>query len=280
MPHLHREFPILPDDQKYLVALARWNTSFTLASECQPTGELEIRPSPASVAAEKLLWKYIRGWPPRPRPQPLSPPIELPWREALLQVIAFGLLPACIVILLSLRGEFRGKRLRRRLLRPDEWGVFLSNRFPTEPIDLLAFPAPERPSRTVQLIPESTFDALGDEFAARRPILGESYRLELLDEPVSGRCLRNYLLLTECPELFGSVGELEVFWQRYYWLRRYAIAWRAVDPEGYDPSVEDMLIDLLEGGASFDEEVDHYSRIESAAERDARHQLREANLIE
>lgn len=278
MPYSHREFPILPDDQKYLVALARWNTSFTLASECQPTGEFETHPSPASIAAARVLSKYMRRW--SPRPQPLSPPTELPWREGFLRVIAFGLLPACIVILLSLRGEFRGKRLRRRLLRPDEWGVFLSSRLAPEPIDLLDFPASERPSRTVQLLPESTFDALGDEFASRRPILGESYRLELLEEPVSGKCLRNYLLLTECPELFGSVSETEIFWQRYYWLRRYAIAWRAVDPEGYDPAVEDMLVDLLEGGASFDEEVDYYSRIEAAAERDANRQLREANLIE
>jgi hypothetical protein len=131
------------------------------------------------------------------------------------------------------------------LLRPDEWGVFLSSRLAPEPIDLLDFPAPERPSRAMQLLPESTFDALGDEFESRRPILGESYRLELLDEPVSGRCLRNYILLTECPELFGSVSETEIFWQRYYWLRRYAIAWRAVDPEGYDPAIEDMLSDLL-----------------------------------
>lgn len=132
----------------------------------------------------------------------------------------------------------------------------------------------------MQLLPESTFDALGDEIESRRPVLRWSYRLYLLDEPVSGMCFRNYLLLTACPELFGSLGEIELFWQRYYWLRRFAIVWRAVDPRAHDPVVDRMIASMLEESASFNEPIDYYSRIEAAAERDARHHLREANLIE
>src|SRR5262249_32313589 len=59
-------------------------------------------------------------------------------------------------------------------------------------------------------------------------------------------CLRNYLILTECPELLGEprLSEAVRYWSRYYWLFRFARVWSAV--VGYDAGLEQQVFQLLE----------------------------------
>jgi hypothetical protein len=81
------------------------------------------------------------------------------------------------------------------------------------------------------------------------------YRDDMLDHPVAGWCLRNYLILSECPELLGEHGlsEGEVYWNRYFWLVRFARIWSAL--AGYDAGLEQQVFQFLEnlphGGHSF-----------------------------
>jgi hypothetical protein len=78
--------------------------------------------------------------------------------------------------------------------------------------------------------------ALADDLAPAAARFGEvrlrlrdRYTVELTDHPTAGPSLRNYLLLTECPELLAGLGlsEVERFWSRYYWLARFAREWKA-----------------------------------------------------
>lgn len=64
--------------------------------------------------------------------------------------------------------------------------------------------------------------------AEGRP-LSEGYRAEMLAHATAGKCLRNYALLTDCPEVAAMLGlsEAERFWSWYYWLARFAREWQA-----------------------------------------------------
>lgn len=92
------------------------------------------------------------------------------------------------------------------------------------------------------------------------------YRSEMLAHPIAGRFLRNYCLLTECPEMVGALGLSadERFWSRYYWLARFAREWQAV--AGYDAGLEQQLFQLLEYA-----KVDYnpLPEVEATVERDA-----------
>jgi hypothetical protein len=92
------------------------------------------------------------------------------------------------------------------------------------------------------------------------------YCSEMLAHPIAGRSLRNYCLLTECPEMVGNLGLAadERFWSRYYWLARFAREWQAVD--GYDAGLEQQLFQLLEYAEA---DYDPLPEIEAAVERDA-----------
>src|SRR5258708_1561071 len=81
----------------------------------------------------------------------------------------------------------------------------------------------------VRLASEETLAVAATRFAELRPRFN-GYRADMLDHPSAGRCLQNYLMLTECPEVLGEHGlsEEELFWSRYYWLFRFKRAWSAV----------------------------------------------------
>ena len=93
-----------------------------------------------------------------------------------------------------------------------------------------------------------------------------AYRADMLDHPIAGKCLRNFVILTECPELFGELGlsEVERFWSRYYWLARFAREWKAA--VGDDAGLEQQVLQLLEHATV---EYDPLPEVDAAAARDA-----------
>src|SRR5436305_457489 len=101
------------------------------------------------------------------------------------------------------------------------------------------------------------------------------YRVDMLDHPVAGWCLRNYGILTECPELLGEHGlsEPELYWSRYYWLVRFARVWSAV--AGSDVGLEQQVFRFLEHPPAG---LDAWPEVEAAAERAAVEQLRAAGI--
>ncbi len=88
----------------------------------------------------------------------------------------------------------------------------------------------------------------------------------MLAHPTVGRCLRNYVILTECPELLGglTLSEGERFWSRYYWLARFAREWQAAI--GYDAGLEQTAFKLLECAPV---DYDALPEVEAAVARDA-----------
>ena len=92
------------------------------------------------------------------------------------------------------------------------------------------------------------------------------YCSEMIAHPTAGRSLRNYVLLTECPEMVDSLrlSTDDRFWSRYYWLARFAREWQAV--AGYDVGIEQQLFQLLEYA---EVEYDPLPEVEAAVERDA-----------
>lgn len=91
----------------------------------------------------------------------------------------------------------------------------------------------------------------------------------MVGHPTAGRCLRNYVILTECPKLISGLvlTEDERFWSRYYWLARFAREWQAA--AGYDAGLEQAVFKLLESAEHFPVEYDRLSEVQAAVERDA-----------
>src|SRR5438445_394803 len=100
----------------------------------------------------------------------------------------------------------------------------------------------------MRLVPEEALASVAEEFEAHKARL-TGYSLDLLKHPAAGWCLRNYLALTELPELLTEfrLSEAELFWNRYYWLSRYGAVLKKADPRRYDGGVEDELAYLLDG---------------------------------
>jgi hypothetical protein len=118
--------------------------------------------------------------------------------------------------------------------------------------------------------------ALDDELApaVARLVEGEppltSYYAPMICHPTAGRSLRNYAVLTHCPELIFrlELTHAELFWSRYYWYTRFAREWQAT--EGYDAGLEQSVFKLLESGVEDGTAVlDSLSEVEAAIERDA-----------
>jgi hypothetical protein len=117
--------------------------------------------------------------------------------------------------------------------------------------------------------------ASDDDIAAAVAHLSEAesrlsgYRDEMLAHPTAGRCLRNYALLTEYPELADGLGLSadEQFWSRYYWLARFAREWQAVT--GYDAGVEQQVFHLLKYAERFPVAYDPLPEVEAAVEQDS-----------
>ncbi len=92
------------------------------------------------------------------------------------------------------------------------------------------------------------------------------YCSEMLVHPIAGRSLRNYCLLTECPEVVGGMGLTadEQFWSRYYWLARFAREWQAA--VRFDAGLEQQVYQLLEYA---EVEYEPLPEVEAMVERDA-----------
>lgn len=100
------------------------------------------------------------------------------------------------------------------------------------------------------------------------PLTG--YWTPMLGHPAAGRSLRNYAVLTDCPELVSGLGltEDERFWSRYYWLARFAREWQAT--EGYDAGLEQYVFKVLESGVEHGTApLDSLPEVDAAVERDA-----------
>jgi hypothetical protein len=102
-----------------------------------------------------------------------------------------------------------------------------------------------------------------------------AYGADMIGHPLAGWCLRNYAILTECPDALGEHGLSgpEVYWSRYYWLVRFARVWSAV--AGYDAGLEQQVFGLLEYAP---DGWDHCEAVAAAAERAAADQLRAAGI--
>jgi hypothetical protein len=101
------------------------------------------------------------------------------------------------------------------------------------------------------------------------------YRAAMAAHPIAGWCLRNYVILTQWPETLGDLGlsEAEVYWNRYYWLVRFARVWSAV--AGYDAGLEQQVFQLLEASPDGWERA---AEVTTAAEQAAADQLRAAGI--
>ena len=124
--------------------------------------------------------------------------------------------------------------------------------------------------RHVQLIPETVVDELAMD-AFPRPGGDGAYNLDMLHHPVAGKCLRNYVVLSEFPNKLSGYdfSQVTVFWTRYYWLRRFALVWNAVSR--YDAGLEQQLFQLL---ASAPDGLDAAIEIEAFATQAAQQQLK------
>ncbi|WP_020470719.1 hypothetical protein [Zavarzinella formosa] len=100
------------------------------------------------------------------------------------------------------------------------------------------------------------------------PLTG--YWTPMLTHPTAGRSLRNYVVLTDCPELAAKLKLTndEQFWSRYYWYARFSREWQAA--KGYDAGLEQSVFKLLESGVEHGvAELDSFPEVEAAIERDA-----------
>jgi hypothetical protein len=103
--------------------------------------------------------------------------------------------------------------------------------------------------------------------AGRMPAL-TNYHAEMLDHPTAGQSLRNYIALSECPTLLADLTADERFWNRYYWLARFAREWQSA--EGYDAGLEQSVFKLLESGARCcDLQLGHLAEVDAKVARDA-----------
>jgi hypothetical protein len=119
----------------------------------------------------------------------------------------------------------------------------------------------------------ATEEILADK-AAAESLLPSHCNLALLDDPVSGRALKFYFMLTELPLLIADLGlsAEEVFWSRYYWFRRYAKLREATI--GRDAGLEQQAFQILEHpDPPCDPDWSELESIEARAERDVAAQL-------
>jgi hypothetical protein len=70
--------------------------------------------------------------------------------------------------------------------------------------------------------------------------------MALLDDPLAGRALKFYVLLTEMPDLTVALGlsPEQLFWSRYYWFLRFTKLREA--SVGRDVGLEQQAFQILE----------------------------------
>jgi hypothetical protein len=106
--------------------------------------------------------------------------------------------------------------------------------------------------------------ALFAEVRSRLSDIG--YNAAMTDHPTAGASLRYYLILTECPDVLG-LSQAERFWNRYYWLARFAREWQSV--AGPDGGLEQQVFQLLESADHLGISYNPFPEIKAAIERDA-----------
>ena len=120
----------------------------------------------------------------------------------------------------------------------------------------------------MRLASEDVLAAISGRFEEDRTRFA-GYRADILAHPTAGRSLRNYVILSECPEWLNGLelSEAERFWSRYYWLARLAREWQAT--VGYDAGLEQQVFQFLESAEHIPMAYDPLPEVEAAVARDA-----------
>jgi hypothetical protein len=129
----------------------------------------------------------------------------------------------------------------------------------------------------MRLVPVELLEAKEADFDARRGQLSPQYDLALLDDPLAGRALKFYLLLTEMPDLIADqrLSAEQMFWSRYYWFLLHVRLREAV--VGPDAGLEQQAFQILEHPRPIcTPDWSMIDELEAAAKRDAAAQLRTA----
>src|SRR5438876_11388299 len=81
----------------------------------------------------------------------------------------------------------------------------------------------------MQFVPEEILTVHESRFEMLGVRTRHTYAATMLEDPVAGKCLKFYILLTEFPEFFADrgVSAEQMFWTRYYWFLRFARLWQA-----------------------------------------------------
>lgn len=114
--------------------------------------------------------------------------------------------------------------------------------------------------------------ALAPEIAAAAALINDlesklrGYQREMLAHPIAGPSLRNYVILTEYPEILHKLclSVADRFWSRYYWFARFTLKWNGI--AGYDAGLEQQRYLLLE---NTDANWELLAEVEALARRDA-----------
>jgi hypothetical protein len=72
----------------------------------------------------------------------------------------------------------------------------------------------------------------------------------LVEEPV-GDFLRKYVLLQYFPEKFSANQEVNIYYNKYYWYRKFYQAYK--NTHGNDDAMEQLEFKILEEGEYYDE---------------------------
>lgn len=114
--------------------------------------------------------------------------------------------------------------------------------------------------------------ALDPEIVAAAALINDlesklrGYQREMLAHPIAEPSLRNYVILTEYPEILHKLclSVADRFWSRYYWFARFTLEWNGI--AGYDVELEQQRYLLLE---NTDANWELLAEVEALARRDA-----------
>ncbi len=92
---------------------------------------------------------------------------------------------------------------------------------------------------------------------------------DMLNHPVAGRSMRNYMVLEECYPLLAGLRltDDELFWSIYYWTARFIREWQAAT--GDDAGLKESLFMLLETAERVGIALDPLPEVEAAVEAEA-----------
>lgn len=112
------EFPVPPDDVRFLCQSERYHRYVVPPTRAmQPMPDW---PSGASLAAERILSRYVQRHRSRKRRAGPFRRIGKQLFEVACTIVAAGMLPVTIVGILVMSDDLRGKALRAAIIRPDD----------------------------------------------------------------------------------------------------------------------------------------------------------------